>query len=50
MCRFIISLSKTTHQMLCEHPVNQRQQKKAVGVGIQGDRGRGAWTKIENGG
>ena len=49
MCRSIISLSKITHQMWCNHPSSQRNKaKKSSGVRVW-KRGRG-WTKFEKGG
>ena len=44
MCRSIISLSKTTHQIWCDHPFSQRtrQQKEHQGWNLQATRnGRG---------
>ena len=40
MCRSIISLSKTTHQMWVNHPFSQRNMatKRVVEVVVGGDR------------
>ena len=48
MCRSIIKLSKTAHQMWCDHPFSQRNNttERAVGVGFGGDRGLRVLDKI----
>ena len=50
MCRSIISVNKITHQMLLDHPFNQRNKatKRAVGVEVGGKWRKGrVWAKFE---
>ena len=54
MYRFILSLSKITHQMWRDHPFSHRNMttEKTVGAGVGGDREvgmGGVWTKSEKG-
>ena len=39
-CRFIISLSKITHQMWCDHSLSQREQ---WAVEVEEEAGGGVW-------
>ena len=55
MYRSILSLSKTAHQMWCDHPFSQRimTTEKTVEAAVGGDRkvgvGGGGWTKFGKG-
>ena len=52
MSRSILSSSKITYQMWCDHPFSQRNRttERTVWVGVAGNReveGGGNWTKFE---
>ena len=51
MCRSIISLSKTAHQMWHNHPFSERnnETERALGLGLEA-AGKGDRTKLEKGG